>query len=613
VDIGGLDDSISIVVGEHELTVKGAGYETITKVFKITRGKNSPLTVTLLPSKSEPEWTSLFNGRDLRAWNAVGYEGWRVRDGTLVAEATNWRGWLMSDREYGDFELDLEYKLWPKGSSGVFLRAWRDGHISGKDFHEVQLLDDDAIEFATVAVNAKNGALWGKIAATPRVAAPALFWNQLRIAVRGNLVQVSVNGVQVVDGELPRGKPNAGRLSLQLSEQGVAFRSIRVRELFEPSAAEAKPPIAPDDAREFGGHRYKFYPQRRRWKEARDRCQSLGGHLVIVDSLAENAFVADVVQKSNWQDAWIGATDEAEEGKWRNVGGELIGFTNWMPGQPNNKSDGEHYALMTNRSERGEWCDQPNESQQQFRPGFVCEWEAKSASARPAELKEPGEQAGAAAKSSASHAAPRAADVPAPTAKRFACQLDKRDRNDWSIDGDELVQNSVKRSPSLVFGDQKWGDYDFSVEFKKMAGNGVFALGIGHGSANESFFYRLGLFAKARHDVGYDRAGKHFNLGFRKASLDQGRWYGALVRVRGNRCECFLDGEKLFAFTADGAIKGPMSLSSKNALYRFRNIVIKAPDGAVLLEGLPDLEHSLGAKHQLGVEAFLRAVVSYPQ
>jgi hypothetical protein len=154
---------------------------------------------------------------------------------------------------------------------------------------------------------------------------------------------------------------------------------------------------------------------------------------------------------------------------------------------------------------------------------------------------------------------------------------------------------------------------EYVVEFKKMAGNGLFALGIGHGSANESFFYRLGLFANARHDVGYDRAGKHFNLGFRKASLDQGRWYGALVRVRGNRCECFLDGENLFAFTADGAIKGPMSLSSKNALYRFRNIVIKAPDGAVLLEGLPDLEHSLGAKHQLGAEAFLCAVVSYPQ
>ncbi|HVC98202.1 MAG TPA: protein kinase [Pirellulales bacterium] len=51
VDIAGLDEPLSLELGPHELTVKGADYETVTKQFKVTRGKNAPLTVTLVPSK----------------------------------------------------------------------------------------------------------------------------------------------------------------------------------------------------------------------------------------------------------------------------------------------------------------------------------------------------------------------------------------------------------------------------------------------------------------------------------------------------------------------------------------------------------------------------------
>jgi len=51
VDIGGLDDPLSLEVGEHELKVRGKGYETYTKKLTITRGKNAPLTVTLQKRK----------------------------------------------------------------------------------------------------------------------------------------------------------------------------------------------------------------------------------------------------------------------------------------------------------------------------------------------------------------------------------------------------------------------------------------------------------------------------------------------------------------------------------------------------------------------------------
>ena len=49
IDIAGLDKPLSLEVGTHDLNVKGAGYEAITKQFTVTRGKNATLTVRLLP------------------------------------------------------------------------------------------------------------------------------------------------------------------------------------------------------------------------------------------------------------------------------------------------------------------------------------------------------------------------------------------------------------------------------------------------------------------------------------------------------------------------------------------------------------------------------------
>lgn len=83
----------------------------------------------------------------------------------------------------------------------------------------------------------------------------------------------------------------------------------------------------PADAKEFDGHWYKCYPEHLAWKEARDRCKSYGGQLVVIDSLEENSFVANLVVASGQGATWIGATDEDDEGWWRKVDGEPLKFT----------------------------------------------------------------------------------------------------------------------------------------------------------------------------------------------------------------------------------------------------------------------------------------------
>jgi serine/threonine protein kinase/WD40 repeat protein len=55
IEIKDLDHPLSFTVGEHNLTVKGEGFETITEKFSVTKGKNAPLTVTLVRDKSDHE------------------------------------------------------------------------------------------------------------------------------------------------------------------------------------------------------------------------------------------------------------------------------------------------------------------------------------------------------------------------------------------------------------------------------------------------------------------------------------------------------------------------------------------------------------------------------
>ncbi|HEV3025338.1 MAG TPA: SUMF1/EgtB/PvdO family nonheme iron enzyme, partial [Pirellulales bacterium] len=54
VDIAGLDGPLSLEVREHDLVVRGEGYETVTERFTVTKGKNAPLAVTLRKTNAPP-------------------------------------------------------------------------------------------------------------------------------------------------------------------------------------------------------------------------------------------------------------------------------------------------------------------------------------------------------------------------------------------------------------------------------------------------------------------------------------------------------------------------------------------------------------------------------
>ncbi len=187
-----------------------------------------------LPAPSAgPGWKSLFNGVDLSGWQAMGLSGWSVNNGVLTGRTTPGGpvGWLMSDKDYGDYDFEFEYKIAAEGNSGVFLRAWPEGNNTGDQFVEVQLLDDAAPAFAAVVAKCRTGSVFGQVAPNPTPSAPAGAWNRMLVATRGNHVDVTINGVKVVDADVPTLTRPRGRIGLQLYPTEIEFRGLRVREV----------------------------------------------------------------------------------------------------------------------------------------------------------------------------------------------------------------------------------------------------------------------------------------------------------------------------------------------------------------------------------------------
>lgn len=185
---------------------------------------------------TELDHEPLFNGRDLSGWEGAGADAaacWKVEEGTILC--TGDKGpWLRSAKEYGDFNLRLEYKLKEGGNSGVFVRVPADGarHADGHGI-EIQILDDASDRYRSIKPAQFCGSVYLVIAAQPHVGRPAGEWNTLEINCRGSHYRVTHNGIVVADGDgqaypaLAK-RRMSGYLGLQNHSEPVWFRALRV-------------------------------------------------------------------------------------------------------------------------------------------------------------------------------------------------------------------------------------------------------------------------------------------------------------------------------------------------------------------------------------------------
>ncbi|MBI2825632.1 MAG: DUF1080 domain-containing protein [Planctomycetia bacterium] len=185
------------------------------------------------------DWKPLFNGRDLTGWKAIDgpITSWQVEDGMLFCSGKG-SGWLSTEREYANCEIELEFRVPPGGNSGVFLRAPHEGNPAFAGM-EVQILDDYDPQYKDIKPAQHCGSLYGVAAAEPRVSKKAGEWQKMSILLSGNRVRVTLNGTQVVDADItahpdklaehPGLKRTTGYVGLQNHGSRLDFRNIRLR------------------------------------------------------------------------------------------------------------------------------------------------------------------------------------------------------------------------------------------------------------------------------------------------------------------------------------------------------------------------------------------------
>lgn len=202
----------------------------------------------LAPEERALGWELLFDGRTFNGWQDPTAknppsDSWVIENGTIKAPAhPKIDEHLLSSKEYGDFEMQWEWKTAPGGNSGVKYRIqdvvfiemekWKGAYkrfeeipeyelihkkskraAPGQDYvigHEYQMTDDGANKDAKRGAPYMAGALYGAAGPASSKAKPAGEWNQSRLMVHGKHVTHWLNGEKTVDIDLDAPEVRAG-------------------------------------------------------------------------------------------------------------------------------------------------------------------------------------------------------------------------------------------------------------------------------------------------------------------------------------------------------------------------------------------------------------------
>lgn len=205
----------------------------------------------LTPAEEAAGFKLLFDGATTSGWQLMRPEAakgnWTVKDGALIPEDRPRE--LMTEEEYGDFELLFDWKIGPAGNSGVMYRVQLGFHppTSGPEY---QLLDDERHKVRGIP-NKRTAAAYDIYPPTQDATKPAGQWNTGRILVEGNHVEHWLNGAKALDYELHSpdwqarvrkskfakhshyGRAGRGRIVLQHHGSPIWFRNLKIRPIGE--------------------------------------------------------------------------------------------------------------------------------------------------------------------------------------------------------------------------------------------------------------------------------------------------------------------------------------------------------------------------------------------
>lgn len=200
----------------------------------------------------------LFDGTTTQGWHTYGKtfagKGWKAENGVLhldPASKQNDGGDLVTDKEYGNFHLKIDWKVAPKANSGILFHIHEDAAKYNQTYStgpEMQVLDNDGHPDGKI-IKHRAGDLYDLVKSTSEPVKPVGEWNTAEIISTNGKLEFILNGVKTVSttqfdanwktliagskfaGWDGFGTFTTGKISLQDHGDEVWFRNIMIKEL----------------------------------------------------------------------------------------------------------------------------------------------------------------------------------------------------------------------------------------------------------------------------------------------------------------------------------------------------------------------------------------------
>ena len=191
----------------------------------------------------EAGWKLLIDGKTAKGWRGFRKKAfpknWKVVDGALTRVGRG--GDIITEDQYDDFELELEWKIEKGGNSGIMFFVTEDEPLSYMTGPEMQVLGKGGKS------RNSSGACYGLYEPAENVTRPAGEWNTVRIVAKDRKIEHWMNGRKLCAYEIGSddwtrrvaaskfgkwkkfGKAKKGHICLQDHGDEVAYRNIRIR------------------------------------------------------------------------------------------------------------------------------------------------------------------------------------------------------------------------------------------------------------------------------------------------------------------------------------------------------------------------------------------------
>lgn len=211
---------------------------------------------TLTHSEKKTGWKLLFDGKSMNGWRAYQNKqtnSWSVKDGVMYCKGSSTdksdlRADMITDKQYENFDLSIDWKISPQGNSGILYLAteeFKAAYLSGPEY---QIIDD--LNFPQKLEDwQKTGANYAMDPAPTAAPNPVGQWNTTRIVVNKGHVQHWLNGKKLLDFEMwtdewkkkktegkwkdapGYGVSKKGHIGLQDHGSEAWFKNLKIKEL----------------------------------------------------------------------------------------------------------------------------------------------------------------------------------------------------------------------------------------------------------------------------------------------------------------------------------------------------------------------------------------------